>query len=48
MIGLIHLLYVLIQRSILFVKYGGECITYLPEDPVTIKSIYDKLKDNKI
>jgi hypothetical protein len=47
-IGLVHLVYVLLQRSWLFLKHGGECITYLPEDRTTIKEIYDQIKCNSI
>ena len=47
-VGLISMTASLIQRSILFVKYGGECITYLPEDKATIKEIYDQIKCNSV
>ena len=46
-IGLIGLVHSLIQRSILFVRYGGECITYQIDDRATIKDIYNELKENK-
>jgi hypothetical protein len=48
MIGFIHLVYKLCERSWLFLKYGGECITYLPEDPATIKEIYNQIKCNSV
>lgn len=46
-VGFIHMFFVLMNKCRLFVLYGGECITYLPEDRATISSIYEELKLNK-
>lgn len=37
--------YYAIKRSILFLRYGGEFIPYEKDDKITIKKIYDVLKE---
>tara|TARA_R110000822_G_scaffold7757_3_gene31502 strand:+ start:105 stop:293 length:189 start_codon:yes stop_codon:yes gene_type:complete len=47
-IALIYMLYELITKAILFVRYGGEIITYSTDDKITIFDIYQELRNDKL
>jgi len=47
-IALIYMLYELIVKAILFVRYGGEAITYSSDDKITIFNIYQELRNDKL
>lgn len=43
-IALVYMTFRLGLKAILFLKYGGEAITYYYEDKVTMNKIYEELK----